>query len=63
MSEFNLTEFLAMGGYAKYVWSSWVLTIVSMVGLIFHAISKRKSTIQDLQRQAQQQAAREKRKK
>jgi len=61
MSEFNFTEFFAMGGYAKYVWSSWLITTVGMLWLIFHAVNKRKTILSTLNRQAKQQDARKKR--
>lgn len=61
MSDFNFSEFIAMGGYAKYVWSSWALTIIAFAGLIISAIHKRKSVYKNYQKQTLQAAAREKR--
>ena len=61
MTEFNLSEFIAMGGYGKYVWASWALTIVCLLGLIISAVYKRRSIYRHIQQQVQQSTAREKR--
>lgn len=63
MTDFNLTEFLAMGGYAPFVWSSWAITLIGMSWLVWHAVAKRKKILTDLHQQVQQQAARNKRQK
>ena len=61
MNDFNFSEFIAMGGYAKYVWSSWALTIFCMVSLVVNAIYKRKKTYREFHEQTQQAKAREQR--
>ena len=33
----NLSEFFNMGGYAFYVWSSWLLSVAAMLGLFILA--------------------------
>ena len=61
MNDFNFSEFIAMGGYAKYVWSSWALTIFCMASLVINAIRKRKKVYRQIHEQTQQSAAREQR--
>jgi len=50
-----------MGGYAKYVWSSWALTIFAMSCLVINALHKRKKVYRQQHQQMQQSAAREER--
>ncbi|MGH1426681.1 MAG: heme exporter protein CcmD [Arenicella sp.] len=61
MSDFNVNEFIAMGGYAKYVWSSWALTIICMTCLVINAIYKRKKVYREFRESAQHSIAREQR--
>ncbi len=61
MNDFNFSEFIAMGGYAKYVWSSWALTIIAMASLVVSAIRKRKILYRQYHQQTQQSAARKQR--
>ena len=39
VSGFDITEFLAMGGYAFYVWSAYVLAGIVLGGLIWQSLS------------------------
>ncbi len=41
----NLSEFFSMGGYGLYVWGSYVVTFVCIVGEIF-LISRRHRTLE-----------------
>ena len=61
MSDFNFNEFIHMGGYAKYVWSSWALTIIAVTCLIISALRKRKQVYRNYQKQQHLAEAREKR--
>jgi len=61
MNEFNWTEFLAMGGYAKYVWSSWVLTIFAFAALIYSALRKHRQFCKKFREQQLQADARNER--
>jgi len=61
MNDFNFSEFIAMGGYAKYVWSSWGLTIIAMTCLVVNAIRKRKMVYRQYHQKTQHSAAREQR--
>ena len=61
MNDFNFNEFIAMGGYAKYVWSSWGLTIIAIAGLIFSAVRTRKQVYRNYQKQQHLAAARQER--
>lgn len=46
----SLTDFLSMGGYAKYVWSSYgICAVVLILNIILPLISERK-TMRDLQK-------------
>ena len=58
MSDFNWSEFMAMGGYAVYVWSSWGLTIIAFVLMIVSALNKRKQLHKKFQQQELQAQAR-----
>ena len=61
MNDFNFSEFIAMGGYAKYVWSSWALTIIAIAGLIYSALRKRKQVYRNYQKQQHLATARQER--
>ena len=41
----NVSEFFAMGGYGLYVWGSYVVTLVCIVGEIL-LISNRRRTLE-----------------
>jgi len=58
MNNFNWSEFIEMGGYAVYVWSSWGLTIIAFILMIFSALNKRKKLLNKFQQQELQTQAR-----
>ena len=45
MSEFNLSEFLNMGGYAVFVWSSFGLSFVVLLINLISPLLRRKQLI------------------
>lgn len=48
MTDFSFAEFIEMGGYASYIWPVYGLAAIMMVGLILHALSRRKSVEKEL---------------
>jgi heme exporter protein D len=42
------SEFLAMGGYGLYVWGSYAVTLVVLVGEIVALITRRRGVIESL---------------
>lgn len=50
----SLLEFFAMGGYAFYVWTSYALTAVLLVGIVGWSARQLKSTQQRTFRRARQ---------
>ncbi|MDP3617924.1 MAG: heme exporter protein CcmD [Rhodoferax sp.] len=44
----SVSEFLAMGGYAFYVWSSFGLTAAVVVGEVLLLRAQRKNILRDL---------------
>ncbi len=48
----TFSEFLSMGGYGFYVWTSWGIALVTMSFLVIRAISKRRSILKNLSDQA-----------
>ena len=57
----NFAEFLHMGGYAFFVWSSYALTAICLVGIVvWSAIQFRKTREQAFKRALQHQSRRAK---
>ena len=57
-----LTDYLAMGGYAAYVWSAFAIALALMVGLFLqsrHAARRREAELAELRSQVRPQRARE----
>ena len=48
MNWHSWSEFLAMGGYALYVWGSYAVTLVVLVGEIVALIMRRQGVIERL---------------
>ncbi len=44
----NLTEFLHMGGYGLYVWSSYALAFVVLLVNLIQAIRRHRGLLRDL---------------
>ncbi len=57
----NFAEFIAMGGHGSYVWSTWLLTLLSIVALVFFSRSQRKATYRDITTQQARQQQRHQR--
>ena len=48
-----MSEFLAMGGYAAYVWPSYILVALVMVGLLlvsWRGLKSKEATLKSLRR-------------
>ena len=57
----NFAEFIAMGGHGSYVWSTWLLTLLDIVALVFFSRSQRKATYRDITTQQARQQQRHQR--
>ncbi|CAH8185321.1 MULTISPECIES: heme exporter protein CcmD [Vibrio] len=49
-------DFLAMGGYAGYVWSAFGITFLSMLILLAVSMKRGKTLLQDVQAKVDRQA-------
>ena len=45
-----MSDFLAMGGYAAFVWPTWAVSALAIGGLVIHAMLERKAAQDALQR-------------
>ncbi|MDR5899170.1 heme exporter protein CcmD [Halomonas vilamensis] len=55
----SIAEFIAMGGHAPYVWSSWGVTLFCIVALAWHARFERRQLMNSLKRRERRERARE----
>ncbi len=46
----SISEFFAMGGYGFYVWISYGGFVVAMAAVLVASVSKRKNTLQNIQK-------------
>ncbi len=51
----SLNEFLSMGGYATYVWSSYGICCVVLILNIIQPLKRERKTIRELQKRLQSQ--------
>ena len=58
-SEFNWSEFLHMGGYAVFVWTSYGIALVMVVANIVSPIMERKKIIARIKRAIKREQVRE----
>ena len=58
-SEFSWSEFLHMGGYAVFVWSSYGIALVMVIANIVQPVMERKKVIARVKRAIKREAARE----
>ncbi|ATY76797.1 heme exporter protein CcmD [Aeromonas veronii] len=54
----SFSDFLAMGGYAFYVWLSFGLTLVCLVGIIISTRMKTRSLLAELRSKQAREARR-----
>lgn len=55
----SLSAFLAMGGYGFYVWLSFAVTLVALLGLVLASVTTKKRLLHEV-KQKQARAARRK---
>ena len=51
----NVSEFFAMGGYAGYVWSSWLLTVLVLVWNVIAPQRKHRKLLEQLEVQTKRE--------
>ncbi|MDA0148013.1 heme exporter protein CcmD [Vibrio sp. LaRot3] len=52
----SLSDFLAMGGYAGYVWSAFGITFFVMIALLVSSVRRHKTLLKDVQAKVERQA-------
>ena len=50
----TLSEFIHMGGYAAYVWSSYALFLVVMLLNVIQPVLRERKTIRDIKKRLQE---------
>ncbi len=55
----NLNEFLHMGGYAFYVWTSYGIALVVLLANMIAPLRQRKKLLNDIARTARRRARRD----
>ncbi|MGM0982941.1 MAG: heme exporter protein CcmD [Pseudomonadota bacterium] len=51
----SLSAFLAMGGHGVYVWASWGVTGLLLLGVVLHARAERRALLRDLRRRVRRE--------
>ncbi|WP_105903292.1 heme exporter protein CcmD [Vibrio gangliei] len=59
----SFSDFLNMGGYAAYVWSSFGITFASMLILYWKSVADGKALLKDIQQKIDREARRQAAKK
>ncbi|CAM3999638.1 heme exporter protein CcmD [Vreelandella rituensis] len=54
----SFADFLAMGGHAPYVWSSWGITFLLLIVAVLHARFERRQLLTTLRRRVRREQAR-----
>lgn len=49
----SVSDFLNMGGYGFYVWLSYGLSFLSIIGLVIQSIISKKNLIKEIKREQQ----------
>lgn len=44
-----MSDFFAMGGYAFYVWSSWIIGVAILAGITWHSLNRAKLVRMELE--------------
>lgn len=57
----SIAEFIAMGGHGKYVWASWLITLLGVMALVLFSRSQRSSVYRDITTQQARQQQRNQR--
>jgi len=60
---YSFQEFIAMGEHGPYVWSTWGITVLAILGFIFYSLSQRRRLIKELKIQHARQQQRKQRTK
>ncbi|MDZ7854400.1 MAG: heme exporter protein CcmD [Halomonas sp.] len=51
----SLSAFLTMGGHGAYVWASWGVTALLLLGVVLHARFERRALLRDLRRRVRRE--------
>ena len=51
-----MSDFLAMGGYAAFIWPTWLASASVLIGLVAHALIERRQAREALRRLEQDEA-------
>ncbi len=57
MAFFSLNEFFAMGGHGPYVWSSWGVTALLLLVIVWHARYERRQLLNNVKRRVRRENA------
>ena len=52
----SLNDFIAMGGYAGYVWSAFGVTFLSMMILLVSSVRRHRTLLNEVQAKVERQA-------
>ncbi|AWT49870.1 heme exporter protein CcmD [Psychrobacter sp. YP14] len=55
---YSFQEFLAMGKHGMYVWSTWGLTLIVVLGFVLYSVHQRRQLVKDLKIQHTRQQQR-----
>lgn len=51
----SFSDFLAMGGYGAYVWSSFAMTFGSMLILAWQSVARKKQILREVRQEMERQ--------
>lgn len=55
---YSFQEFITMGEHGPYVWSTWAITVLAVIGFILYSINQRRQLIKQLKIQHARQQQR-----